>query len=595
MPEATLHTPETNEKQPLLPVRRLHNYIYCPRLCYLQWVENIFVENEDTVAGSATHRNVDSPSSYDDEKREALACGLPRGERLRSLQLTSERLRLTGIVDLVESDETGIRIVDYKRGSARRADSGERVAKEYDAIQVAAHALLLQESGATVSSAAIYYAADKRYVPIELTPELFEETKRAISNAQALGESHRLPPPLINDIRCSYCSAYPVCLPKESHWWAQHKNMEHQEGRQLTLLSLDEDPFDEMDGFEEDDEHLTPPRPERNDGEILVVQSYGTQVGHRGGEFVVTQKKEVLRKLPVHQVRAIYLYGSIQMTAQATQTCLEENIDVGYFSPAGRFLGSLRGLPTSGIDARMRQYEYFQQDFFRVRLAGECIRAKIRNQRVMLMRNGSPDKGALKRLAYASDKATRAASIEEIRGIEGGAAATYFSEFASMLKSHRLSVFDFQKRTRRPPRDPMNALLSLGYSVLAKELAGVCHLVGLDPFLGFFHQPRYGRPALALDLMEEFRPLIADSVAISLVNRGELDEGDFHYSTRGVALKDSGRRRFWEMWFRRLDTEVTHPEFGYRMSYRRMMEVQARQLWRYVRGEASRYHAFTTR
>jgi CRISPR-associated protein Cas1 len=109
------------------------------------------------------------------------------------------------------------------------------------------------------------------------------------------------------------------------------------------------------------------------------------------------------------------------------------------------------------------------------------------------------------------------------------------------------------------------------------------------------HQPRYGRPALALDLMEEFRPLVADSVAISLVNRSEIDEGDFVRASTGTALNERGRRRFWEAWFRRLDTEVSHPEFGYKMSYRRMFEVQARQLWRYVRGDAVTYHGFTTR
>ena len=155
--------------------------------------------------------------------------------------------------------------------------------------------------------------------------------------------------------------------------------------------------------------------------------------------------------------------------------------------------------------------------------------------------------------------------------------------------------FDFQGRKKRPPRDPVNALLSFAYSMLAKELTGVIHAVGLDPFLGFLHQPRYGRPALALDLMEEFRPLIADSVVISLINRGELGVDDFVRSANGTFLKDVGRRAFWEAYFRRMDTEVSHPEFGYKMSYRRMLEVQARQLWRYLRGEAAGYHGFTTR
>ena len=155
--------------------------------------------------------------------------------------------------------------------------------------------------------------------------------------------------------------------------------------------------------------------------------------------------------------------------------------------------------------------------------------------------------------------------------------------------------FGFDGRNRRPPRDPVNALLSLGYSILSKELTGMAYTVGLDPFLGFFHSPRYGRPALALDMMEEFRPLVVDSVVISLINRGEISRADFLETARGTMLKDSGRRQFWRAWARRLDTEVTHPAFGYRMSYRRMMEVQMRQLWRFCRGDVQFFHGFVTR
>ena len=132
--------------------------------------------------------------------------------------------------------------------------------------------------------------------------------------------------------------------------------------------------------------------------------------------------------------------------------------------------------------------------------------------------------------------------------------------------------------------------LSTGFSKTEKILGSPP-----DPFLGFYHQPRYGRPALALDLMEEFRPLIADSVAISLVNRGEVRHSDFIHSASGVFLNEQGRRAFWECWFRRMDTEVSHPVFGYKMSYRRMIEVQTRQLWRFVKGEAANYNGFTTR
>ena len=211
------------------------------------------------------------------------------------------------------------------------------------------------------------------------------------------------------------------------------------------------------------------------------------------------------------------------------------------------------------------------------------------------MRNGKPPERILKLMAGFRDSTARARDLSELLGIEGTAAALYFEHFESMLKGSPDWQFNWKGRNRRPPRDPVNSLLSLGYSMLTKELSGVAHTVGLDPFLGFLHQPRYGRPALALDLMEEFRPLVADSVAISLINRGELGPEDFINSANGTFLNQSGRKAFWESWFRRLDSEVKHPQFGYKMAYRRMLEVQARQLWRFVRGEALAYHAFTTR
>ncbi len=609
MSESGLQTQGGLEPQPIMPVRRLNNYVYCPRLFYYQWVENIFQESSDTVAGSHAHRNVDAPSRYDEEKQKALADNLPEGARLRSLRIESESLGLVGVIDLIEGGLEGALILDYKNGSARKNSQGEREARDPEAFQVAAYALLLREQGVNVSGAAIYYAAEKRRVTVELTEDLITRTKQAIVDARALATSGRCPPPLKNDPRCLGCSAYPICLPGESHWWAAQFRKE-KPGPQLTFAfagngapncgpaSSGADsagavletgaPKAEAPDLRE------APRPENDEGEVLVVQTPGAQVGQRGDQLQVTVKGEVVRKLPGHQVRAIYCFGAIQLTAQAVETCLDLGIDVSYFSPAGRFIGMLRGLPASGVDARRGQYRLFEQEGIRLHLARECIRAKIHNQRVMLMRNGDVPDRVLILMAGFRDQTAEARDLAELLGIEGTAAAIYFEQFATMLKGGEWK-FDFRGRNRRPPRDPVNSLLSMGYSILAKELTGVCHSVGLDPFLGFLHQPRYGRPALALDLMEEFRPLTADSVAISLVNRGELGPEDFIRSANGTFLNEAGRRRFWEAWFRRLDTEVSHPEFGYKMAYRRMFEVQGRQLWRYLRGEAATYHGFTTK
>jgi CRISPR-associated protein Cas1 len=601
MSDAPVQTQAGLEAQPPMPVRRLHNFTYCPRLFYFQWVENIFQENADTVAGSHVHRNVDAPSRFEDAKE----LGLPEGAKLRSLRLESETLGLIGVVDIVEGGPDGAEVIDYKKGSARRDSEGERVAKEPDAIQVAAHALLLREQGVNAVRGAIYYAADKRRVPVELTEELFSKVRQAITEARAVAASGKCPPPLKNDPRCLYCSAYPICLPNESHWWA-HARHETKPDPQLHFgfAAPSEDALRDriLEAIEfaaettgKEPPTLQPPRPDRDDGEVLVVQTAGAQVGQRGEEITVSVKGEVQRKMPGQQVRAIYLYGAVQLTAQAAETCLDLGIDVAYFSPAGRFIGLLRGLPASGVDARRGQYRLFELPGVRLQLAREVIRAKIHNQRVMLMRNGEVPERVLDLMTHFRDATESVRDLTELLGVEGSAAALYFEQFDSMLKRREDWKFDWRGRNRRPPRDPVNALLSLGYSMLAKELTGVSHAVGLDPFLGFMHQPRYGRPALALDLMEEFRPLVADSVAISLVNRGELGPEDFIRSASGTFLNDRGRKVFWEAWFRRLDTEVSHPEFAYKMAYRRMLEVQARQLWRFVRGEAVGYHGFTTR
>jgi CRISPR-associated protein Cas1 len=441
-------------------------------------------------------------------------------------------------------------------------------------------------------------------VPVEFTEELFQKVRNAIDEARATARSGKCPPPLKNDARCLYCSAYPICLPNETRWWAQARKEALPESQlQFGFSPPAEDQLRDqilqaLDFAAESGKQpptLEPPRPEHDDGEVLVVQTPGAQIGQRGDQLLVSVKGEDVRKLPGQQVRAIYCYGAVQITAQAIETCLELGIDVSYFSPAGRYLGSLQGLPASGVDARRGQYRLFELPGVRMQLAREVIRAKIHNQRVMLMRNGDVPDRVLQLLAGFRDATESARDITELLGIEGTAAALYFEQFESMLKQRESWKFDWRGRNRRPPRDPLNAMLSLGYSMLVKELTGVCHAVGVDPFLGFMHQPRYGRPALALDLMEEFRPLIADSVAISLVNRGELGPEDFMRSANGTFLSDRGRKAFWEAWFRRLDTEVSHPEFSYKMAYRRMLEVQARQLWRFVRGEAAAYHGFTTR
>lgn len=546
----------------LLPIRRLHNFVYCPRLFYLQWVEGVFVHNEDTVNGSFIHKRVDEPDRVQKEGFTEF------GGNLRSLHLSSEALGLTGIIDLLELEEQELRVVDYKKGQPLRNEVGDWEVKPNDAIQLAAYALLLREHGVDVSKASVYYAGIRRHIEVELTAELQRQCLDAIRQAKDLAAKNVCPPPLCQSSRCLACSAYPVCLPFESRYWAVCHG-------------------------DKKDMPLRPPMPPDDAGEVLVVQNPQATVGVRQGEIVVKLDGVQVARHPIHQLQAVYLYGAVQVSAQALSLLMEESVPVSYFSPSGRFIGMAHGLPMSGVDARIGQCRMWENPQKRLCIAAEIIRAKIHNQRVILMRNGSPPSDVLAQLVQLRDACPEQISLASLRGIEGSAAALYFSYFSTMLKAGM--GFDFCERNRRPPKDPVNALLSLAYSVLSKELTGVAYSVGLDPFLGFFHSPRYGRPALSLDMMEEFRPLIADSAVLTLINRGEITPDDFVETTRGVMLKDSGRRQFWRAWVRRLDTEITHPTFGYRMSYRRMLDVQMRQFWRYCRGDIARFYGFTTR
>ena len=224
----------------------------------------------------------------------------------------------------------------------------------------------------------------------------------------------------------------------------------------------------------------------------------------------------------------------------------------------------------------------------------------VQTQRTFIRRNAeAPPPFLLDRMRELVDKANEVASLESLLGLEGTAARFYFEAFGPLFRANaaggpRLG-FDFEGRNRRPPKDPINALLSLGYALLTKDVLITLLGVGFDPYLGFFHQPRYGRPALALDVMEEFRPLIVDSVVVSAVNTGVVQADDFVRRGGAVALTTAGRGKFIRAYERRMDEEVTHPVFGYRVSYRRILEVQARLLARFLSGELPEYPPFATR
>jgi CRISPR-associated protein Cas1 len=339
----------------------------------------------------------------------------------------------------------------------------------------------------------------------------------------------------------------------------------------------------------------------RDELKPLYLNTQGLKVGKSGGLLRVADRDKTPQDVRINEICQLNLMGNIQVTTQAIQSLCGAGVPICYFSMGGWFYGVTTGMNTKNIFLRRAQFRLAEEEWFALRFARRLVAGKIRNQRVMLQRNHiEPPAPVLSLMKEMAARAESATSLTGLLGIEGNAARLYFSEFSGMLKTESgepdpTFTLDFTGRNRRPPLDPVNALLSLAYSLLTNDFTVACYAVGFDPFLGFYHQPRFGRPALALDLMEPFRPLVADSAVLSAVNTRMITERDFVRAGKAVALTAEGRKAFFRAYELRMDTLVTHPLFDYRVSYRRMLEIQARLLGRVIEGEIADYPVFLTR
>jgi CRISPR-associated protein Cas1 len=292
--------------------------------------------------------------------------------------------------------------------------------------------------------------------------------------------------------------------------------------------------------------------------------------------------------------------GNVQVSTQALRELCVREIPVVFASWAGWMYGRVEGVGHKNVGLRAEQFAVAADAARSLPIARAMVSAKITNSRTLLRRNhAQADVRVLRGLKEQARSARDAKDAPSLLGFEGTAARAYFGCFNGMLKAKNGDDaswrFELDGRNRRPPRDPVNALLSFAYSLLLKDCLLAVTAVGFDPYMGFYHRPRYGRPALALDVMEEFRPLVADSVVITAVNTRVVGEDDFIRVGHGVALRDGARRRFIDAYERRMAEVIRHPVFGYRVSYRRVLAVQARLLARYILGEIDAPPTFTTR
>jgi len=472
-------------------------------------------------------------------------------------------------MDLVEATEGKVCPVEYKRGKVPEVEGG---AWEPEKVQLCAQGLILRDGGYACDEGTIYYAESNRRVVIPFTEELIQRTEEVARRARDAASSPLIPPPLSDSPKCPRCSLVQVCLPDE-----------------VNMLAA---------GQAEDVRRLFPAR---SDSLPVYVQEQGAVVGKSGELLTIAKQGQELGRARLIDTSQLCVFGRVMVTPDAVRAMSEREIPICHFSYGGWFYAMTQGLGHKNVGLRVLQFGAHGDDGKALQASRAFVAGKIKNCRTMLRRNHSDvSPVVLRELNRLAIDAIGAENAGTLLGIEGAAAKAYFESFSGMIKRRdgeaRLEwAFDFRERNRRPPLDPVNSLLSFVYALLAKDVTVAALSAGFDPYLGLYHKLRYGRPGLALDLMEEFRPLIADSTVLSVINTEEVQTSDFVRRASAVALTPSGRRKVIEAYHRRLESLVTHPLFGYTISYNRVLEVQARLLGRWLSGEIPVYPAFCTR
>lgn len=312
----------------------------------------------------------------------------------------------------------------------------------------------------------------------------------------------------------------------------------------------------------------------------------------------VTLKGETLLDLPMLKVSQVVVMGRVTVTPHTVAALMERNIHLTYLTEYGRYIGRIEPAFSKNSLLRRAQYAASFDSHRTLALARGFVLGKLANLRVTLLRATRNNDGlnvdnAIEAIRGSERRAERAGELDVLRGHEGEGSAAYFGVFDHLIKAEG---FSFTKRVRRPPTDPVNALLSFGYALLANDVHAAVNVLGFDPYCGYLHADRYGRPSLALDLMEEFRPLLVDTTVLTCLNKRVIQSGDFTVALGNVhSLTPEGRKKFLLQYEERKQTEIQHPIFAYKATYQRCFELQARILAKTIQGELERYEPFVVR
>ncbi len=575
----------------------LNEYVYCPRLFYLEHVQGLFRDNPDTIHGSFQHERSSQygrkvrhkvEKEHTEEKKQQVPLFT------KNLSLTSEKLGITGKLDAIEEDNNHYAPIESKNSAGTEGKQKFVIEKwelspdawPNDQIQLCAQGLLLRDNGFNSDYGYIYYRGAKERVKIEFNVNLIHSTLEVIKASSEISKNP-IPSPLVDSQKCIRCSLNAFCTPDELNFIAGKIG----EPRRII--------------------------PGRDDAGILYVVTQGARVSKSGETIVIGVNGEKVDEVPLKDISHLVLVGHIQITTEAIHLLMASQRTISFLGAGGKMIGTASAPITKNVLLRVAQYKKFENEGYCLNIAKEIITAKIENQRTILRRNGGNIDEALSLLKNLSTDCMGSKDKDSLRGFEGKASQIYFNVFPSLIKKKEVkkteqmtfgdlpegqgwdknmdSFFAMNGRNKRPPRDPVNAMLSFGYTLLSRDIISAIIGTGMDPYYGFYHILEVGRPSLAIDMMEPFRPIIIDSLVLRLINTGEIKPSHFHIAQTEVQLTKDGRFKFLEAYERRMDELITHPVFGYRISYRRILDVECRLLGRFLTEEINSYKPLRTR
>lgn len=528
-----------------LPISLVAHTVFCPRRAWLEAAGEA-VPSLAVEAGIAAHTRVDR---HQDD----------RHDRRRSVDVASDALGLTGRCDVIGEVDGMLDIVEVKSSPLRRRPIVTRA----QVMQLALQRLCLEESGQRVRAQGVYFTTHRKHVAVALSDDDLAVARDYVAQTRAVVESSQAPLPLEDDPRCDRCSHLTICLPDERHPAAR-----------ITRRVSVSDP----------------------NGQVLHLTTPGSRASFRQGRVRVVRADEALGDVPIESVAGVVVHGNIDLSTALIREILWRQVPVVWCSGAGRVVGFATSAKSPNGLPRVRQH--VAAALGNIELARELVSSKIANQATQLRRSSRTDvRQQVAQLRSLARGCAEASTVEELYGLEGQASAVYFAAFPGVLVDGTGDGFAtaWPGRQGRAATDPVNVALNFCYGILLADMIRAILACGLDPHAGFVHSSTRNKPALALDLMEQFRPVIADSVVLGCINNGELAKSMFTDVLGTVRLRDAGRRCLISGYERRVQTQFRHPTFGYRVSWRRAMEVQARMLLGVLDGTQPQYVGVRTR